>query len=131
MSSEVTHDRNSLLRQATSTLMIGLCGAAALLAITILGCVLFFLASRGLSYLNWTLLTRLPDPLDVKSGGVANSVLGTLSLLAVASMFALPLGILGGIYQLEARGRFASIVRFLTDVLNGIPSIVIGIFLLA
>jgi len=59
---------------------------------------------------------------------MAQSVFGTLVLLGTASTIGLPLGILGGIYQLEAKGRFASMVRFLTDVLNGIPSIVIGIF---
>jgi phosphate transport system permease protein len=120
-----------LFRKAKNLIMLSLCGGAALLALTLLGFVLYFLASQGLRHLNWTLLTQLPNPLDVKAGGVANSILGTLSLLAVASVFAVPLGILGGIYQLEARGRFASVVRFLTDVLNGIPSIVIGIFVYA
>jgi phosphate transport system permease protein len=131
MTAPARREPGSLLRKATSLLMLSLCGGAALLALALLGFVLYFLASQGLKHLNWTLLTQLPNPLDVKAGGVANSILGTLSLLAVASLFAVPIGILGGIYQLEARGRFATLVRFLTDVLNGIPSIVIGIFVYA
>ena len=124
-------DANLIGRTFKNHLMLGLCIAAAAVGLLSLFLVLSFLAWRGISYLNWNLLTKLPDAVDPKQGGVANSILGTLALLAVASLFALPIGILGGIYQLEAKGRFANIVRFMTDVLNGIPSIVIGIFVYA
>lgn len=106
--------------------MLGLCSAAALLAIGVLGLVLFFLAQRGLPHLSLKLLTKMPD-----EGGVAHSILGTLSILGVASLISVPLGVLGGIYQREAQGKLALTIRFLTDVLNGIPSIVIGIFIYA
>jgi len=115
-------------RKLVNKLMLTLCMFAAGLAILILGLVLFFLLSKGFSSLHLTLFTRLPDNVDPKNGGMAQSVFGTLVLLGTASAIGLPLGILGGIYQLEAKGRFASLVRFFTDVLNGIPSIVIGIF---
>lgn len=115
-------------RKFVNKLMLTLCMLAAGLAILILGLVLFFLLSKGFSSLHLTLFTRLPDNINVKQGGMAQSIFGTLVLLGTASTIGLPLGVLGGIYQLEAKGRFASLVRFFTDVLNGIPSIVIGIF---
>lgn len=134
--SVTTADRQSLntrggsvgRRKFVNKMMLTLCMLAAGLAILILGLVLFFLLSKGFSSLHLTLFTRLPDNINIKQGGMAQSVFGTLVLLGTASILGLPLGILGGIYQLEARGRFASLVRFLTDVLNGMPSIVIGIF---
>lgn len=118
-------------RKAANLFMLGLCVAAAATALALLGLVLFFLVKNGYRALSPKLFTRLPNSLDVKQGGIAHSIFGTLSLLGLASCIALPLGILGGMYQVEARGRFASIVRFFTDVLNGIPSIVIGIFVYA
>ena len=134
--SVTTSDRQSLntrggsvgRRKFVNKLMLTLCMLAAGLAILILGLVLFFLLSKGFSSLHLTLFTREPNNIDIKQGGMSQSVFGTLVLLATASTIGLPLGILGGIYQLEAKGRFASLVRFFTDVLNGIPSIVIGIF---
>lgn len=113
-------------RHVQSGWMLSLCALAALAAISVLGLVLFFLAQRGAPHLSLKLLTKLPD-----QGGVAHSILGTLSLLAIASLLSIPLGVLGGIYQREAQGKLAAVVRFLTDVLNGIPSIVIGIFVYA
>ena len=115
-------------RKFLNSLMLTLCMLAAGLAILVLGLVLFFLISKGFSSLRLSLFTRLPDNINPKQGGMFQSIFGTLVLLGTASTIGLPLGILGGIYQLEARGRFASLVRFFTDVLNGIPSIVIGIF---
>ncbi|MBV9851232.1 MAG: phosphate ABC transporter permease PstA [Armatimonadetes bacterium] len=115
-------------RKLTNSVMLTLCMLGAALAILVLGLVLLFLMSKGLRYMSWHLFTRLPDNVNYRQGGIAQSIFGTLTLLGLASVMGLPLGILGGIYQLEARGRFASLVRFFTDVLNGIPSIVIGIF---
>ncbi len=111
--------------------MLTLCALAAGAALVVLGLVLYFLMSKGLHALTPHLFTRTPNATNVKAGGIAQSLLGTLTLLGLASIIGLPLGILGGIYQVEARGRFAAVVRFFTDVLNGIPSIVIGIFVYA
>ncbi len=119
------------LRRANNYIMLTLCGLAATLALLVLGLVLFFLMSKGFHSLRWTLFTRVPDAVTPAKGGIAQSITGTLTLLGLAAVVGLPLGILGGIYQVEARGRFASLVRFFTDVLNGIPSIVIGIFVYA
>jgi phosphate transport system permease protein len=123
-----TQGSNVTRRKFVNRLMLVLCILAAGLAILILGLVLFFLLSKGFSSLHLSLFTRLPDNINPKNGGMSQSIFGTLVLLGISSVIGLPLGILGGIYQLEQRGKFANTVRFFTDVLNGIPSIVIGIF---
>lgn len=115
-------------RKFINGLMLTLCILAAILAVGILGLVLYFLLSKGFSSLHLRLFTQLPNSEDTSKGGMSQSIIGTLLLLGIASVIGLPLGILGGIYQLEAHGKFAFMVRFFTDVLNGIPSIVIGIF---
>ncbi len=115
-------------RKLVNRLMLILCILAASLAIGILGLVLYFLLSKGFSSLHLRLFTQLPNNIDTAKGGMSQSIFGTLVLLGIASVIGLPLGILGGIYQIEAHGKFAFMVRFFTDVLNGIPSIVIGIF---
>lgn len=117
-------------RKAQNLIMLGLCWVGAALALFVLGLVLYFLLSKGFHYLSGHLFTRLPndDPDHIREGGMKQSILGTLTLIGLASVIGLPIGILGGIYQLESRGRFGSLVRFFTDVLNGIPSIVIGLF---
>ena len=119
---------NVARRKTKNVIMLSLCMLAAGLAILVLSLVLYFLLSKGFSSLHLSLFTRLPDNINIKQGGMIQSIFGTLVLLGIASCLGLPLGILGGIYQLEARGKFAATVRFFTDVLNGIPSIVIGIF---
>lgn len=124
-------DANLVSRKIKNSVMLGLCIVAAGIGLFSLFLVLYFLASQGLKSLNWNLLTKLPDAVTPKEGGIANSLVGTLMLLLGACVFALPIGVLGGIYQLEAKGPFANAVRFMTDVLNGIPSIVIGIFVYA
>lgn len=120
-----------VMRRATNLLMVVLCYAAAGLGLLVLLLVLWFLASQGLRFINLSLFTKLPDAVNYDQGGMKQSILGTLTLLSLASVIGLPLGILGGIYQIEAKGWFASLVRFFTDVLNGVPSIVIGIFVYA
>jgi len=118
-------------RKFVNAVMLRLCTLGAILAVVVLGLVLFFLVSRGITALTPHFFTSLPNHDNEKAGGMAQSVFGTLVLLGIASCIGLPFGILGGIYQIEFRGRFASMVRFMTDVLNGIPSIVIGIFVYA
>lgn len=118
-------------RKTINAVMLRLCTLGAILAVLVLGLVLFFLISHGITSLSIRFFTTVPNHIDEKSGGMAQSIFGTLVLLFLASCIGLPFGILGGIYQVEARGRFASLVRFFTDVLNGIPSIVIGIFVYA
>jgi len=127
-----THNKRHLTwRKFMNALMLRLCTLGAVLAVVVLGLVLFFLVSRGMTALTPHFFTATPNHDNEKAGGMAQSIFGTLVLLFIASCIGLPFGILGGIYQVESRGKFASTVRFLTDVLNGIPSIVIGIFVYA
>ena len=89
----------------------------------ILGTVLY----RGLPALNWTFLTHVPKPVGEIGGGLANAIVGSLEILAVASIIGVPLGIGAGVFLAEyGRNKWGNIVRFTADVLNGVPSIVLG-----
>jgi phosphate transport system permease protein len=101
---------------------------AALLCVVPLGAVLIFVAAKGLPSLNLDLLTKPPKALGI-GGGAANAVLGTLQMVPLAAIIAVPAGVLGAIYVAEfGDRRWARIIRFCADVLVGVPSILIGIF---
>ena len=116
-------------RKALSSLFVGFCAGSVLLALVPLAFVLFFVVTRGIQSLNYDFFTQMPKPVGETGGGMANSIVGTLILAGLGSIFAVPIGILSGVYTSEYAGtRFASIVRFAADTLNGVPSIVIGVF---
>jgi len=116
-------------RQRVSSLMAFLTAAAAGAVILPLVLIFGFLLWQGASAINVDFFTHLPKPVGEVGGGMANAIIGTLILLGLASLLGLPIGILGGVYLAESRDRrLPWIVRFLADVLNGVPSIVIGIF---
>ena len=115
-------------RRFVNLLMTALCAVGAIVAISALTLVLIYLVSNGIHSLSWSMLTHGVDTFHPAEEGLRNAIVGTIVLISVASVIGLPIGILGGVYQVESRGRFASTIRFLTDVLNSIPSIVIGIF---
>jgi phosphate transport system permease protein len=116
-------------RKAVSHLFVFLCGFAVALALIPLAFVLFYVLQQGFSSLNWDFFTKMPKPVGETGGGMANAIVGTLILIGIASALAVPVGVLCGVYLSEyAAGRFAFFVRFTADVLNGVPSIVIGIF---
>jgi phosphate transport system permease protein len=109
--------------------MGGLAGLAALAVITPLILIFGFLLYQGATALNLDFFTRLPKPVGETGGGMANAIVGSLILLGLAAALGLPVGILGGIYLAESEDRrLPWCLRFLADVLNGVPSIVIGIF---
>ncbi len=94
--------------------------------------ILFYVAKQGFSGINLAFFTQLPKPVGEPGGGAANAIVGSLLLVGLAGLFGLPLGLLGGIYLAEfGHTRFAWAVRFTADVLSGVPSIVIGIFVAA
>lgn len=98
---------------------------AAGLLIIILG----YIVVKGAAAINWQFLTQLPHPVGVEGGGVANGIVGSFITVGIAVMIATPVGVMTGLYlALFSRGGFASTVRFLSDVLSGIPSITIGLF---
>jgi len=102
------------------------------LALLPLLAILYEILSRGVPGLTWETLTSLPAPVGVKDvpNGFANAILGTLTMVGIASLISIPLGILTAIYLSEfgRKGRFAQVVRFVANVLSGVPSIVVGVF---
>ena len=116
-------------RHLVSGAMIGLTYVAAALATLPLLLILLHLIEKGASSLSLDFFTHMPRPVGEAGGGMANAIVGTLVLIAVASLIGLPIGIGAGLYLAEKRStRLAHTVRFLSDVLNGLPSIVVGIF---
>ena len=120
--------RNSR-RRLVSSIFVLFCAASVLLALVPLALILFFVVTQGIQALNLEFFTSLPKPVGEPGGGMANAIVGTLILVSLGSLLAVPTGILSGIYMSEFSGtRFAFAVRFAADTLNGVPSIVIGIF---
>ena len=116
-------------RKLVSATMVGLSGAAVVIALVPLVVILFYILEKGATSLNWDFFTKLPKPVGEIGGGMANAIVGSLELIALGSVMAIPVGVLAGIYVAEyRRSRLATAIRFCADVLNGIPSIVIGIF---
>ncbi|MDB4899314.1 MAG: Phosphate transport system permease protein PstA [Gemmatimonadetes bacterium] len=116
-------------RRGTSIVMVSLTCLAAALAVVPLIVILLYLLKQGAGALSLDFFTQMPKPVGETGGGMANAILGTLMLIGIASMVGLPIGIGAGLYLAEHRGtRVANAVRFLADVLNGLPSIVMGIF---
>ncbi len=121
--------RNIRRRRATDRLMRGLLGLAALLAIVPLVLVLAFVLIQGLPALNLALITQSPVPAGFPGGGVAPAVVGTLIMVGLGTLIGTPVAVLAGIYIREyAGGRGATAIRFLVDVLAGVPTITIGLF---
>lgn len=116
-------------RRAVNNLMVGLIVAAAVIATIPLVVITAYLLKLGAGSVKWHFFTSLPAPVGEAGGGMANAIIGTVILIGLASMFGLPIGIGAGLYLAEHKGTaLANTVRFLSDVLNGLPSIVMGIF---
>ena len=116
-------------RKLLSALFVAFCALSVLIALVPLALILFFVVSRGIQSLNVAFFTHMPTPVGEAGGGMANAIVGTLILSGLGSLFAVPIGILSGVYMSEYQGtRLASTIRFAADTLNGVPSIVIGVF---
>ncbi len=116
-------------RKLQSKLFVAFCAVSVLLALIPLGLVLYYVVSRGIAALNLAFFTHMPAPVGEPGGGMGNAIVGTLILTLLGSLFAVPIGIVSGVYMSEYAGtRLASAMRFAADTLNGVPSIVIGIF---
>jgi phosphate transport system permease protein len=116
-------------RKTVNVVMLSLTGACALLVVSVLFFILGYLVWHGGRSLNWDFLTRLPKPVGETGGGMANAIVGSAKLLLLASLAGIPIGLLGGIYLAEFGGKtLGFLVRYTTDLLNGVPSIVMGIF---
>jgi phosphate transport system permease protein len=116
-------------RKTLSIVMLSLTGVCAVLAVSVLFLILGYLVYNGWRSVDWNFFTKLPKPPGETGGGMANAILGSIQIVAIATVIGLPIGFLAGIYLSEFGGKsFASIVRYMADLLNGVPSIVIGIF---
>ena len=116
-------------RKFVNVLMLSLTGLCALIAVSVLFFILGYLLYHGGSDVNWDFFTKLPTPVGEAGGGMANAIVGSGKLLLLAAFFGIPIGVIGGIYLAEFGGRVVPfVVRYTADLLNGVPSIVIGIF---
>ena len=116
-------------RKAVNNVMLTLTGVAAFGVVCVLFLILGYLIYNGGHSLNLNFFTQLPKPVGETGGGMANAIVGSLKLLLLAAVMGLPVGLLAGIYLAEFGGKtFSFIVRYVTDLLNGVPTIVIGIF---
>ena len=121
--------KRDAIRRVRSTVVVWLCGLAVLLALLPLALILFLVVTQGILSLNLNFFTHMPAPVGEAGGGMANAIVGTLILIVLGATFAVPIGVIAGIYAAEFAGtRLATAVRFAADTLNGVPSIVIGVF---
>jgi phosphate transport system permease protein len=118
----------ALRRRVTDHLMTGLSVLTVILVLAPLIAIFGYLLYRGVGSINWAFLTQTPRPVGEAGGGMANAIVGSAFILALASILGVPIGVGAGIYVAEyGRNRFGDAIRFTADVLNGVPSIVIGI----
>lgn len=116
-------------RKLVNWIMFTLTGLCALATVSVLFFILGYLLWYGSRSLSWSFLTHLPTPAGEAGGGMANAILGTGKLLLLTTLMGVPAGFLAGVYLSEfGRGSFPAVVRYTADLLNGVPSIVIGIF---
>src|SRR5437763_13413328 len=117
----------SLRRQMTDYFFTGLAAGFSVVVVCTLVAIFAYLILKGAGSLNWSFLTQTPKPVGEVGGGMANALLGSIMILGIASLFGVPIGIGAGIYLAEyGRNRLGQLVRFTSDGLNGVPSMVIG-----
>src|SRR6202790_4103835 len=115
-------------RRITDHFMTGVAVLTVLLVLTPLVAIFGYLIFRGIGSINWAFLTQTPKPVGETGGGMANAIVGSMLILGIASIIGVPFGVGAGIYLAEfGRNRLGLFIRFTADVLNGVPSIVIGI----
>ncbi len=118
----------SAKRRITNIVMLSLSGLCTLLVIGVLLFILGYLLVHGAHSLNWNFFTKLPMPAGETGGGMANAIVGSAKVLSVAMLIGVPIGFFAGVYLAEYSGKtFAFVLRYTVDLLNGVPSIVIGI----
>ena len=116
-------------RKLVSSFMLTMTGVCAIVSVSVLFFILGYLLYHGGASVNWNFFTKLPAPVGENGGGMANAILGSAKLLVLAALLGVPIGFFGAIYLAEFSGsKIAFVVRYAADLLNGTPSIVIGIF---
>jgi phosphate transport system permease protein len=118
-----------LFRNAWSAFMVFVAALAAGVAAAVLALIFAYVVGRGAGAISWAFFTHVPRPVGIPGGGVANAIAGSAEIIVMASIAAVPIGTAAGIYlAMFGRGKLAYAVRFLSDVLTGVPSIAIGVF---
>lgn len=113
-----------------NVVMLSLTGLCALITVSTLFVILGYLVYYGGRSINWDFFTKLPKPVGEVGGGMANAIVGSTKLLLMAAVTGIPVGLIGGVYLSEYGGKtFSFLVRYTADLLNGVPSIVMGIFI--
>ena len=121
--------KSSRSRKLVSSLFVAFSAGSVLLALIPLGLVLFFVMGRGAQALSVAFFTHMPRPVGEPGGGMANAIVGSLMIAGFGALLAVPIGVMSGVYMSEYAGtRLAALIRFAADTLNGVPSIVIGVF---
>ena len=122
--------KNGNPRSLFGIIMTGLAGACIVITLIPLFAVLTYVLAQGFSHLNLDLLTKLPPPPGLQGGGVANAIIGTLIVVGLATVMAVPIGVMAAIYlsEFSNNNKIASWVRFATNILSGVPSIISGVF---
>jgi phosphate transport system permease protein len=124
--------RFGIRRRVINWVMTGSAGLAAALVLAPLIAIFGYLVFKGVGAINWAFLTQLPKPVGEVGGGMGNGILGSAIILGIGSLMGVPLGVGAGIYLSEfGRNKYSQIIRFTADVLNGVPSIVMGIAIYA
>lgn len=122
------YKRRLIYRKTVSFIVMSLTFIAALFAIVPLAFIFYYTISKGITHLNLEFFISMPKPVGESGGGMANAIVGTLILVGIGAIIGLPIGIMSGIYLAEfGNNKFSTALRFLTDVLSGIPSIVVGV----
>jgi phosphate transport system permease protein len=117
-----------LRRKITNQLAAVLLGLAAIIAVIPLFSILWYVLKQGISGIGVTFFTNLPAPVGVPGGGMGNAVVGTLELVLIASIISIPIGLGAGIYLYEyGNSKLGAVIRFLSDILSGVPSIIVGL----
>ncbi len=122
-------DGRTRRRYVVNSVMLGLTGVCTVLTVSVLFLILGYLVYNGGKALDWNFFTKLPMPPGELGGGMANAIIGSAKVIFLASLIGIPVGFLGGVYLSEFGGNaFPHVIRYTADLLNGVPSIVIGIF---
>lgn len=116
-------------RKLVNRVMLALTAACTFITVSMLFVILGYLVYNGGKSIDWNFLTKLPAPIGMTGGGMANAIVGSAMMVGIAALIGLPVGFLGGVYLAEFGGKaFSFAVRYMADLLNGVPSIVIGVF---
>jgi phosphate transport system permease protein len=115
-------------RRIANAVVLGLCATSAFVAVGVLALILGYVLVNGIGYLNLDFFTHMPVPVGEESGGVANSIVGSLMIISIASLIGIPVGVGAGVFVSEYAGAaVGNVIRFTADVLTGVPSIVVGV----